>query len=126
MILVDSTIWIEFLRSNPDYAKEMEGLMEAREVITIEPLFAELLYGCRSEKDRSKILSYWKVLPRLDFSHGSIIEAAEFANTNNFHNLGIGLIDSVLIKATLENKCLIWTLDKKILTNTDKQFLYKS
>jgi predicted nucleic acid-binding protein len=126
MILVDSTIWIEFLRSNPEYVKEMEGLMEAREVITIEPVFAELLYGCRTEKDRSKILSYWKVLPRLDFSQGSIIEAATYANITNFHNLGIGLIDSILIKATVENKCLIWTLDKKILNNLDKQFLYKS
>jgi hypothetical protein len=126
MILVDSTIWIEFLKSNPEYIKEMEGLMEAREVITIEPVFAELLYGCRNEKDRNKILSYWKVLPRLDFSDGSIIEASEFANKNNFHNLGIGLIDSILIKATVENKCLIWTLDKKILNNTDKQFIYIS
>ncbi|HEY4784686.1 MAG TPA: PIN domain-containing protein [Bacteroidales bacterium] len=126
MILVDSTIWIEFLRSNPDYIKEMEGLMEAREIIIIEPVFAELLYGCRSEKDKNKILAYWKVLPRLDFSQGSVIEAAEYANKNSFHNLGIGLIDTILIKATVENKCLVWTLDKKILNNLDKQFIYKS
>jgi len=100
--------------------------MEAREIIIIEPVFAELLYGCRSEKDKNKILAYWKVLPRLDFSQGSVIEAAEYANKNSFHNLGIGLIDTILIKATVENKCLVWTLDKKILNNLDKQFIYKS
>lgn len=126
MVLVDSTIWIEFFKSHPEYVKEMESLMENREVITIEPVFAELLYGSRSDKERSTILSYWKVLPRIKILDGTMIESTEFANKNNFHNLGIGLIDSILIKATIENSTLIWTLDKKILNNIDKQFIYKT
>src|SRR5450759_2694105 len=87
---------------------------------------AELLYGSRNDKERSKIISYWKVLPRINFSEGSIIESAEFANKSNFHNLGIGLIDSILINATIINKCLLWSLDKKILNNLDDKLLYKS
>lgn len=126
MVLVDSTIWIEFFKSHPEYVKEMESLMENREVITIEPVFTELLYGSRSDKERSTILSYWKVLPRIKILDGTMIESAEFANKNNFHNLGIGLIDSILIKATIENSTLIWSLDKKILNNIDKQFIYKT
>jgi predicted nucleic acid-binding protein len=126
MILVDSTIWIEFFKSKPDFVDEMESLMESKNVITIEPVFAELLYGSRNDKERSKIISYWKVLPRINFSEGSIIESAEFANKSNFHNLGIGLIDSILINATIINKCLLWSLDKKILNNLDDKLLYKS
>jgi predicted nucleic acid-binding protein len=124
MVLVDSTIWIEFFKSNPVFLNKMESLLESKEVITIEPVFAELLYGSRSAKERNTIILYWKVLPKITFSEGSIIESAEFANKSNFHNSGIGLIDSVLINTTIKNKCLLWTLDKKILNNLDKQFLY--
>jgi predicted nucleic acid-binding protein len=125
MILVDTTIWIEFFRSNPVYFNGMESLLENKEVIIIEPIFAELLYGSRSHKERSIILSYWKVLPHIKFIEGTLIESADFGNKENYINMGIGLIDTILVKVTIENKYLIWTLDKKILNNLDKKFLYK-
>lgn len=125
MILADTTIWIEFFKSNPVCFNKMESLLESKEVITIEPIFAELLYGSRSHKERSIILSYWKVLPHIKFIEGTLIESADFGNKGNYINVGIGLIDSILVKVTIENKYLIWTLDKKILNNLDKKFLYK-
>ena len=125
MILVDTTIWIEFFKSNPVFFNGMESLLESKEVITIEPIFAELLYGSRSHKERSIILSYWKVLPHIKFIEGTLIESADFGNKGSYINVGIGLIDTILVKVTIENNYLIWTLDKKILNNLDKQFLYK-
>lgn len=125
MILADTTIWVEFFKSNPVFFNKMESLLESKEVITIEPIFAELLYGSRSHKERSMILSYWKVLPHIRFIEGTLIESADFGNKSNYLNVEIGLIDTILIKVTIENKYLIWTLDKKILNNLDKQFLYK-
>ena len=100
--------------------------MESKSVITIEPVFAELLYGSRSDNERNMILAYWKVLPKIKFPEGSFIESADFANKRNYHNVGIGLIDSILSKAVIENKHLIWTLDKKILNNMDDKLIYKS
>lgn len=126
MILVDTTIWVEFFKSNPVFVDEIESLLENKEVITVEPVFAELLYGSRNENERSIILSYWKVLPKIKFLEGSFIESADFANKRNYHNIGIGLIDSILYKAVIDNKHLIWTLDKKILNNLDEKLLYKS
>jgi len=126
MILADTSIWIEFFKSNPDFVDEMESILENKKVITIEPIFAELLYGSKNDKERKKINAYWKVLPRINFSEGSFIEAAYFSNKSNYPNVGIGIIDSILCKATIENKYLIWTLDKKILKNLGKQFLYKA
>lgn len=126
MILADTSIWIEFFKSNPVFANNMESLLENKNVITIEPVFAELLYGSRSGNERNIILSYWKVLPKIKFTEGSFIESADFANKKNYQNAGIGLIDSILTKAVTENKCLIWTLDKKILNILDDKYLYKS
>ena len=56
---------------------------------------------------------------------GSLIESADFVNKRNYHNAGIGLIDSILAKAVTDNKLLIWTLDKKLLNNLDDKLLYK-
>src|SRR5512145_2598937 len=105
MVLVDTSIWIEFLKANPDYVNDVELLLESKQVITIEPVFAELLYGARNNKERDIILSYWKVLQRIKFIEGSFIESAGFANKQNYHNVGIGLLDSILSKATIDNKC---------------------
>ena len=126
MILADTSIWIEFFKSNPVFVNTMESLLENKNVITIEPVFAELLYGSRSDNERNIILSYWKVLPKIKFTEGSFIESADFANKKNYHNAGIGLIDSILTKAVTANKCLIWTLDRKILNILDDKFLFKS
>ncbi len=126
MILVDTSIWIEFFKSNPVFVNEIESLLVSKNVITIEPIFAELLFGSRNDYERKIILSYWKVLPKIKFSEGSFIESADFANKRNYHNVGIGLIDSILSKAVIENKHLIWTLDKKILNNMDDKLIYKS
>jgi predicted nucleic acid-binding protein len=125
MIIVDTSIWIEFLKQNPDYVNEMESLLENKEVVAIEPIFAELLYGSRSNRDKNKIISYWKILPKLKFTEGSFIETADYANKNDYFNIGIGLMDSILIKATIENNYLIWTLDKKIINNLDKKYQFK-
>jgi len=126
MILVDTTIWIEFFKSNPVFVNDMESFLESKKVITIEPVFAELLYGSRSDIERNMILSYWKVLPRINFMEGSFIESADFANKRNYHNIGIGLIDSILSKAVTDNNYIIWTLDNKILNNLDEKLLFKS
>jgi predicted nucleic acid-binding protein len=126
MILVDTSIWIEFFKSNPVFVNEIESLLVSKNVITIEPIFAELLFGSRNDYERKIILSYWKVLPKIKFPEGSFIESADFANKRNYHNVGIGLIDSILSKAVIENKHLIWTLDKKILNNMDDKLIYKS
>jgi len=104
----------------------MESLLENKNVITIEPVFAELLYGSRNDNERDMILSYWKVLPKIKFIEGSFIESADFANKRNYHNVGVGLIDSILSKAVTDNEHPIWTLDKKILNNLDDKLLYKS
>ncbi len=126
MIIIDTSIWIEFLKQNPDYIVEMESLLEDRKVIAIEPIFSELLYGSRSEKEKKSILAYWKILPKVKFSEGSFIDAADFANRNNFHNKGIGLIDAIIYKASFEYNYQVWTLDSKINNNLSDQLLYKS
>jgi hypothetical protein len=124
MILIDTSVWIEFFRQNDGYTERIKSLLEAREIITIEPVFAELLFGVRHKKDKDMILSYWQILPRIEFGTTSMLKAAEFVNDNNFYHTGIGLMDAIIMKSVIDGNHTIWTLDKKINNNIDKKYIY--
>ena len=125
MILIDTSVWIEFFRQNAKYTGRIESLLETREIITIEPVFAELLHGARQKQDREMILSYWKILPKITFGMNSMLAASEFANNNKYHQSGIGLMDAVIIKSAMEGEHSIWTLDMKINDNIAKKYIYQ-
>ena len=125
MILTDTSIWIEFLRQNPVYVPVLQELLKKRGIITIEPIFSVLLFGARNDKERKIILSYWNLLPKLTFTTGGLLSAADYANRNNFNNLDISIIDAVIIKAVVENNCKIWTLDERIGKWVGREYLYK-
>ena len=125
MMLIDTNIWIEFFRQNPEYTDDIISLLHDRQVITIEPIFSELLYGVKSKKDKEKVQDYWKILPKVDFANQTLIKAAIYANENKYYNRGIGLIDAVIIKAVIDNDLILWTLDKKITNMLEVKYLYK-
>jgi len=38
MILVDTSVWIEYFRKNQDYMEELQSMLAHRMIITLEPL----------------------------------------------------------------------------------------
>jgi predicted nucleic acid-binding protein len=126
MILVDTSVWIEYFRQNETIVQAIQPLLRNQEVVTLEPIFSELLYGVRNKRERKIVESYWQVLPRIEYGENSMIGAAIFANSNDYHNLGIGLMDAIIIRSALEGNHLLWTLDARIIGNLDKNHIYRS
>ncbi|MCK4991902.1 MAG: PIN domain-containing protein [Bacteroidales bacterium] len=122
---MDTSVWIEYLRQNVDYFQDVQSMLARRMIVSVEPIFAELTYGVKNRKDKQMLNSYWQVLPRIDFGTDSMLEAAEYANNNDFQQLGIGLIDALIIQAAIQGDHLIWTLDKRINSNIDSKHIYK-
>ena len=125
MVVPDTSIWIEFLKQNEEVGKKFVPLLETGRIAVIEPVFAELLYGIRKQKDKQLVLSYWQILPKVDFQSGSMLKASQFANARNYHNLGVGLMDSSIIVPIIENKFKVWTLDKRILRVLDSSHRFE-
>lgn len=88
-------------------------LIKNKLAVTIEPIFAKLLYGVRSSKDKTMILNYWNVLRKIELQTNYLISAAQYSNDNKFFGNSIGLMDAIIIKAASDNNCLVCTLDKK-------------
>ncbi|TGK41171.1 PIN domain-containing protein [Leptospira andrefontaineae] len=125
MILVDTSVWIEFFRGNEPYFGELKELIESSEVIVHEVVFGELLQGCKNKTEVSFILEYWENLNTLT-SDGSFLSAGKLSFESKRIDKGIGLIDSVLINEVRSKKLRLWTLDKRILKVLDKKEIYSN
>ena len=124
MILIDTSVWIEFLKQKESCVQEIKMLLEAQKVITIEPVFSELLFGVRNNQEEEMILSYWLVLPKIEFGTNTMLSAAQFASKEDYQQRGIGLMDAILIKSAMDGNHMIWTLDQRITANLDQKYIY--
>jgi predicted nucleic acid-binding protein len=125
MILIDTSVWIEFFKTKDPIFSELKELIESSKVLVHEVVFGELLQGCKNEKEILFILEYWENLNKI-ISDGSFLSAGMLSYENNHLNQGIGLIDSVLINEVRKRKIRLWTLDKKILKILDRKEIYHS
>ena len=123
MILVDTSIWIEFFKKKEPYFTELKELIESYEVITHQVIFAELLQGCKNNHEVDIILEYFENLQKIP-DNLSFIHAGKLSYSARLFDKGIGLIDAVLIFHSKENKYKLWTLDKKIIKFLNKKEIY--
>jgi predicted nucleic acid-binding protein len=112
MIILDTTIWIEYLRNNQKYYPVISALLENREILAVECIFGELLQGVKNKYEEEIILDYWKYLPKKRYKD-IIVEAGNYSNKNKLLDKGVGLIDTIILMYGIKSKSKIWTLDKK-------------
>ena len=91
-ILVDTSIWIEFFRVRGHYSA-VRVLLENRQAIAVEFIFAELLKGAKSPRERRLIRDMWQSLPKVD-EEGLLLQAGETAGGRKWPEHGTGLVDS--------------------------------
>jgi len=108
LILADTSIWIDHLRSgNNELRRHLNhGL------IVIHPfIIAELALG--SLKDRSHTLRLLDLLPQVRVAQ--LIEVRLAIESRRLYSLGIGLTDAHLIASVFINPpTLLWTRDKRL------------
>ena len=120
MILVDTSVWIEFFRPHPSKLNSLllENLIEEGEVVTCFPIWAEVLSGEMTFKTRQTVSDAFKSMIFIDVDLNSpqtweeLIELAHFAKE---YKLGIpGLIDRIILLASKKSTSQLWSLDKKL------------
>ena len=126
MILLDTSVWVEFFRQNEPIASQVSTLLADQKVITVEPVFSELMFGVRNAQEKNVIKTFWQILPRAEFGEESLFETSSSAIQNEYHDKGIGLIDAVIIKSAQNGGHLLWTLDERIISSLDSTQLFHS
>jgi predicted nucleic acid-binding protein len=107
MILVDTSVWIEHLRTG---VSKLSSLLYDEQVFCHPFVIGEL--ACRNLKNREEILTLLTALPRARVAeHREVLHLLE---TERLYGRGIGWIDAHLLASTLLSGCSLWTLDKSL------------
>lgn len=107
MILVDTSVWVEHLRSG---TAELQSLLNDGDVLCHPFIIGEL--ACGNIKNRREILSLLKDLPM-----ASIADDDEVMTSIEHHGLmgkGLGYIDVHLLASAILTNVPLWTLDKRL------------
>jgi predicted nucleic acid-binding protein len=108
MILADTSVWIDHLRSG---IPEMRQRLDRGQIVIHPLIIAELALG--TLQDRTSTLALLDLMPQLQTAQISEIRA--LIENQNLYGLGIGVIDASLIASTLINPpTLLWTRDKQL------------
>jgi predicted nucleic acid-binding protein len=108
LILADTSIWIDHLRSGN---KQMRQHLDQGQIVIHPFIIAELALG--SLQDRVKTLALLDLLPQVRVAQLS--EVRQMIEARRLYSLGIGLTDAHLIASVFINSStLLWTRDRRL------------
>lgn len=113
MILVDSSVWIDFFSSSPSLA----GAELRRMIVEAEPfalagvVVAEVLQGLKRDVSRIEhYLSQWDILEPSGFKTYS--EAAAIFRSARAKGVAVTTIDTLIAAIALEHRATLFTMDR--------------
>jgi len=113
LILVDSSVWIDFLSSSPSRAgvelRRMIG--EAEPFALAGVVVTEVLQGLKRDVSRIEhYLSQWEMLEPMGF--GTYREAAVIFRSARAKGIAVTTVDALIAAIALEHDATLFTLDK--------------
>ena len=113
MILVDTSVWIDHLRTGDD---ELVQQLNNSSVLMHPFVLGEL--ACGNLNKRKEVLALFKDLPRSSVATED--EVLFFIEQHKLMGRGIGYIDTHLLAAvTLNGSARLWTRDKRLRAVAD-------
>ena len=113
MVLVDTSIWVDFLNiGDPQLAE----LLEASEARSHPYIVGEL--ACGSIKNRKEILDLMASLDQVPKATDE--ELLVFLEKRKLYGKGLSLIDVHLLASGVLGNCPIWTKDKHLRAVAEK------
>ena len=107
MVLVDTSVWIDFLRQGNE---KLKHLLEEVEVATHPLVIGELHVGNISR--RKQFLRLLEDLPRIaECTHSETLYLIE---ERKLHGKGIGYFDAQILCSAIVYETPLWTLDKRL------------
>ena len=107
MVLVDTSVWVEHLRSG---SIGLESLLNNGSVVCHLFIVGEL--ACGNLSNRVEILTLLQALPPANYAEHE--EVMHFIENYSLMGKGLGYIDVHLLVSAILTKVPIWTLDKKL------------
>ena len=105
MILVDSSVWIDYFRgNNTAQTGLLDGLLDSQEVAIGDLIFTEVLQGCKIEKEFNEVR---RLLGRLDVISLSGVDVVVEAARNYRKLRALGATVRGTIDVILATRCIV-------------------
>ena len=113
MVVVDSDIWIHYLR-RPDTppGRELVGLIDTDQVMMVGVVLAEVLQGARNERESSQLLSWLEVFPYAGETRETWARVGQLSMFLRQQGQAVPLTDLAVAAVALENDFEVYTLDE--------------
>ena len=107
MILVDTSVWVQHLRSGSEH---LRLLLEEEQVFCHPFVIGEL--ACGTMRQRQEVLGLLKALPQTTVAEYE--EVLQFLERHQLYGSGLGWVDAHLLASTVLTGCTLWTLDRPL------------
>ena len=109
MVLVDTSVWIQFLANRAPYAIELDRFLGLEEVAGHELVYGELLIGDRGAR-RKLLAAYEQMHQAVTVPHRDVVA---FVRDRDLHGRGVGWIDVHLLASAIVGRLQLWTVDPR-------------
>ena len=113
MVLIDTSIWVEYLRgNNKEIVESVKGLIRMRRVLFCGIVLSELIAGVRTKKSRDTLKETLDALDYAEVSKDTWLLAGEMSGGLKHQGISIPLSDLILASLAIESKSELYTIDK--------------
>lgn len=117
MIIVDSSVWIDYLAGRPSrQADWLDGRLDREQIIVGDLILAEVLQGCNSDREFNDTLAEFQRFPMIEIA-GKIVAVEAARHYRALRALGITVRKT--IDTLIATRCI---LDRIPLLYSDRDF----
>ena len=112
MIVVDSSVWIEYLRTpDSEHGRALDSLLDRKEALITGVVSAEVVQGLRSDQQRTAVADHLLRLPYGDLSKDDWLQVGELAHQMRTQGQTPGLADLAIATVAIQGGHELYTLD---------------
>lgn len=111
-IIVDTSIWIEYLKNKPNLVEILEKEMLAGNVYLVGPVVSELLQGAKTEKDLTALSNNIDGIPYIEASFKDWQFAGRISYDLRKKGVTVPITDCLIASLAINNQASVFTSDR--------------
>jgi len=112
-LVLDTDIVIHLLKKQPQTVARFIGLLEARTVFLLSPIVVAEIYAGAFKREHKEIETLFSLCKRINIDSETGQIAGQYAHGFRKAHQGISLEDYLLAASARQNRCPLWTANRK-------------
>jgi predicted nucleic acid-binding protein len=112
VVIADTSVWIPFFNRPHSLEKQViDTLIDSDELAMTGIVLAEILQGCRTQKESDTIKNVLLALPYFEMTHSTWIKAGAISSLLLRRGVTLPMPDVIVAAIGMEYDCQVYSLD---------------